>query len=160
MSDEQRRADAVRMWEKGYRYQMRQEVEAAIDAYRSSISLYPTAEAHTFLGWALSWKGDVDAAIDECKRAIEVDPEFGNPYNDIGAYLIELNKPEEAIAWLERAKRATRYDPRHFPYLNLGRVFTKLGQVTRAIREYEAALDLAPHDTFAKDALDKLRQLN
>jgi hypothetical protein len=33
--------------------------------------------------------GLTDDAITECHHAIEVDPDFGNPYNDIGAYLIE-----------------------------------------------------------------------
>ena len=51
---------------------------------------YPTAEAYTFLGWTYHFQGRIEDAIAECKRAIEVDPEFGNPYNDIGAYLIEL----------------------------------------------------------------------
>ena len=36
--------------------------------------------------------GQLDEAIEECHRAIRTDPDFGNPYNDIGAYLIELNR--------------------------------------------------------------------
>jgi len=56
----------------------------------------------------------VDEAIAECKRAIEVDPEFGNPYNDIGSYLIALGRHDEAIPWLEQAIVAPRYDPRHY----------------------------------------------
>jgi hypothetical protein len=36
-------------------------------------------------------------------RAIQVDPDFGNPYNDIGAYLINLGRHDEAMAWLEQA---------------------------------------------------------
>ena len=62
---------------------MRQELPEAIRLYRESLAVFPTAEAHTFLGWALSWQGDVDGAIRECERAIVVDPDFGNPYNDI-----------------------------------------------------------------------------
>ena len=33
--------------------------------------------------------GKLDEAIEECYKAIDRDPDFGNPYNDIGAYLIE-----------------------------------------------------------------------
>ena len=51
-----------------------------------------------------SFQGRPDDAIAECKIAIAVDPDFGNPYNDIGAYLIELGREEEAVTWLERAK--------------------------------------------------------
>ena len=31
-------------------------------------------------------------------------PTFGNPYNDIGAYLIAKGELDEAIEWLEKAK--------------------------------------------------------
>ena len=65
------------------------------------------------------------------ETAIAVDPAFGNPYNDIGAYLIELGREAEAITWLERAKRAARYEPRHYPYFNLARVYVKATQGAR-----------------------------
>jgi Flp pilus assembly protein TadD len=41
-----------------------------------------------------------EEAIAECHRAIEIDPDFGNPYNDIGAYLIERGDLRGAIPWL------------------------------------------------------------
>jgi Tfp pilus assembly protein PilF len=153
-------AEALKLWQQGAERQMQQDLHGAIELYRQSLAVCPTAEAHTFLGWALSWQGDVDAAIAECKTAIEVDPDFGNPYNDIGAYLIELGKLEDAIPWLERAKSAPRYDPRHFPYLNLGRIYQKQGKVMRAITELEAALEIAPGDPVANEVLSKLRRLN
>ncbi|NIO09761.1 MAG: tetratricopeptide repeat protein, partial [Deltaproteobacteria bacterium] len=46
---------------------------------------FPTAEAYTFLGWTYSFMGQLNEAIEECQRAITLDPDFGNPYNDIGA---------------------------------------------------------------------------
>jgi Tfp pilus assembly protein PilF len=154
------RAEAIRLWEEAQSFQQRRDLPEAIRLYRESLAIHRTAEAHTFLGWALSWQGDVDGAIAECKRAIAVDPEFGNPYNDIGAYLIEKGELEAAIPWLERAKKAKRYDPRHYPHLNLGRIYTKTGKVTRAIVEFERALELHPGDTVATEALAALRALN
>src|SRR5260370_24422601 len=95
--------------------------DQAVELYQSSPELHPTAEAHTFLGWTYHFQGRVDEAIAECKRAIELDPEFGTPYNDIGAYLIELGRFEEAIPWLERATEAPHYEPPHLPHSNLRR---------------------------------------
>jgi len=40
-----------------------------------------------------------------CKLAIGLDPDFGNPYNDIGAYLIELGQFDEAIPCCSRPDR-------------------------------------------------------
>ena len=160
MPDPNPHARAVELWEQGCALQMRRRLDDAIECYRQSIEVCPTGEAHTFLGWALGWRGDVGAAITECERAIGVDPDFGNPYNDIGAYLIELGRLDEAIPWLERAKAAKRYDPRHFPHLNLGRIYAAQGKPTRAIAEFERAAELRPDDPTAAQMLCKLRQLN
>jgi Tfp pilus assembly protein PilF len=153
-------SEAIRLWEEGSRRQMKDDVDGAIDLYRRSIAILPTAEAHTFLGWAMSFKGDIEGAIAECRRAIEIDPDFGNPYNDIGAYLVELGRPTEAIPWLEQAKTAKRYAPRHFPYVNLARIYASRGQATKAILELEQALTIEPGDPVSAGMLDKLRALN
>ena len=83
-----------------------EELNTAVSLYSQSIETFPTAEAYTFRGWAYQSFGRIDDAIEECKRAIQVDPDFGNPYNDIGAYLMAKGKLDEAIEWLEKAKRA------------------------------------------------------
>lgn len=160
MIDEAARAEALRLWEKGAELQMRRELEEAMRCYRESLALCPTAEAHTFLGWALSWKGDIDGALEHCKRAIDVDPDFGNPYNDIGAYLIQKGDLGGAIPWLERAKLAPRYEARHFPYVNLARVYSAQAKPSAAIRELEQALMIEPGDPAAEALLAKLRTLN
>jgi tetratricopeptide (TPR) repeat protein len=66
--------------------------EQAVELYRASIAARPTAEAHTYLGWSLGQLGRFEEAIAECRAAIAIDPGFGNPYNDIGAYLMALGK--------------------------------------------------------------------
>ena len=132
-----------RAWEvlqDAYQAQMEGDYDRAVELYQSSLDLYPTAEAHTFLGWTYHFQGRLDDAISECKRAIEIDPEFGNPYNDIGAYLIEKNRFDEAIPWLERAVEAARYEPRHFPHYNLGRAYLGKEMYAKAIDCFQQAL--------------------
>src|ERR1700735_4063424 len=92
---------AWKLLQQAYRAQMHGDYDQAVQLYTKSLEIFPTAEAHTFLGWTYHFQGKVDEAIAECKRAIEVDPEFGNPYNDIGSYLIALGRFDEAIPWLE-----------------------------------------------------------
>lgn len=147
----------MELWQEAYRLQMAGDLERAIAIYRESIQVCPTAEAHTFLGWTLSFQGRLEEATQECLRAIEIDPEFGNPYNDIGVYLMQQDRLEEAIPWLERAKRAPRYEPRHFPFMNLGRVYLKQRRWWEALREFEGAVRLAPKDAAAAKALHSLR---
>jgi Tfp pilus assembly protein PilF len=135
---------------------MRGDLDEAIVHYRRSIELCPTAEAHTFLGWAYSNQGQYSEAIRECKIAIQVDPEFGNPYNDIGAYLIELGRHDEAIPWLRKAMEAKRYEPRHYPHMNLGRVYVKQGKVHEAVGELKRALEIEPNYVSARRELHRL----
>jgi Tfp pilus assembly protein PilF len=140
----------------GYEAQMSGRLDEAVEHYRASIAVHPTAEAHTFLGWAYSHAGHHEDAIAECKIAIAVDPDFGNPYNDIGAYLIALGREEEAIAWLERAKTAPRYEPRHYPYFNLARVHMRKHRIQEAITELRGALAIEPGYTLARHELHRL----
>ena len=137
---EQRLARAVRFLQKAYEKQKSGDLNEAVRLYKASIEERPTAEAHTYLGWTYSFMGKYDEAIEQCKIAITVDPEFGNPYNDIGSYLIQKGQLDQAIPWLEMAKKAPRYEPRHFPYLNLYRAYSKLGELDKAQRELQQAL--------------------
>jgi tetratricopeptide (TPR) repeat protein len=147
---------ATELWREAYRHQMDGDLDSAIDYYQRSILIFPTAEAHTFLGWTYSFQSRLDEATAECLRAIEIDPEFGNPYNDIGVYLMQQDKFDEAIPWLEKAKQAKRYEPRQFPFMNLGRIYLKQGRWWAALREFDGAVRAAPDDPSARKALHHL----
>jgi Tfp pilus assembly protein PilF len=154
-----RKTQAQQCFEEAFDAQMDGDYDRAVEMYQKSIGLHPTAEAHTFLGWTYHMQGKVQQAIDECKLAIEVDPNFGNPYNDIGAYLIGLERYDEAIPWLEQAITAKRYDPRHFPYFNLGRVYLAKGLLNRARELFRKSLEIEPRYTLARQALENLRRM-
>ncbi|HTF57147.1 MAG TPA: tetratricopeptide repeat protein [Planctomycetota bacterium] len=153
MSGEERAED---LFKEAYAAQVAGRLAEAAELYRRSIEILPTAEAHTFLGWTLSFMGRYAEAIAECRKAIEVDPDFGNPYNDIGAYLIELGRHDEAIPWLRRAMKAPRYDPRHYPHVNLSRIYVHRHEYDRAIRELERAVALDPGAEYARRELARL----
>ncbi len=148
---------ATKLWQGAHRYQMGGELDRAIELYRHSIEVYPTAEAHTFLGWTMSFQGRLEEATRECLSAIELDPDFGNPYNDIGVYLMHQGKLDEAIPWLEKAKKARRYEPRQFPFMNLGHIYLKHGRWWDALREFEGAVRAAPEDIQSHKMLHGLR---
>jgi tetratricopeptide (TPR) repeat protein len=139
------------------KHQMAREFDQAIRLYKESIAIYPTADAHTYLGWAYSFQGRLNEAIAQCEIAIELDPEFGNPYNDIGVYLMQQQRLDDAIPWLERAKSATRYEPRHFPYINLGRVYLNKGMIQKALEEFGGALKINPDDHELAQLVEELK---
>ena len=152
---------AWQLLKEAYQYQMGEDYDMAVKLYQRSIDLHPTAEAHTFLGWTYHFQGKMDEAIAECKKAIRTDPDFGNPYNDIGAYLIQQGDYEGAFPWLERAIQSRRYDSYHFPHYNLGRVYVAQELFDNARKCFEKALKLCPAYAPAQEALDDLkRRLN
>lgn len=158
MGDKENIEKAKQIFREAYHRQSEGELDAAVRLYRESIHCHPTAEAYTFLGWAYSFQGRYEDAIEECKKAIETDPAFGNPYNDIGAYLINLGQLDEAIPWLEKAVTAPRYESYHYPHCNLGRVYMAKGMLKKALEEFEKALTIEPNYLFARQAVEAIHQ--
>jgi tetratricopeptide (TPR) repeat protein len=157
MSDADPRQTAAEFFQQGYEQQMAGDYRQAIELYTRSIEAFPTAEAYTFRGWTYSFLGDYDRAIAECLLAIKVDAEFGNPYNDIGAYLIEQEKWDEAIPWFEKAIAAKRYEARCYPHFNLGRVYEHMHNWEKAKECYGAAYAMDQRYVAALAALRRLR---
>ena len=149
---------AYLFFEQGYLLHASGEYEKAVRSFSESIDLYPTAEAYTFRGWSLSMLGRLEEAIAECKVAIELDPDYGNPYNDIGVYLIDLGQPDEAIPWLKKAMRAKRYCCYEYPHFNLGRVLVMKGRVSEAKQSFKRSLSYDPDYSPARMALEFIRE--
>jgi Tfp pilus assembly protein PilF len=70
---------------------------------------------------------------------------------------MQQEKLDEAISWFEQAKKAPRYEPRHFPYLNLGRLKAARGEIEEAMLEFEGALAENPGDPIALKFLETLK---
>ena len=147
--------------EEGNRCHQDGDIDGAIESYRKSIELNPTADAHTYLGWMYSFQGRLEDSIEQCRIAIELDPDFGNPYNDIGVYLMQLERLDEAEPWFRQAVQAPRYEPRQFPHLNLGRIHLARKEYGKALDEFRRALHHAPDDPTAVAAFrDLVGRLN
>src|SRR3989454_960984 len=105
---------------------------------------------------AHAWEGRVTGHYDQHFRDIVVDPSFGNPYNDIGAYLIEMNRLDDAIPWLERAIAAPRYCCYFYAHTNLARVYLQKGMREKARKSLRAALRVNPDYQPAQELLRRI----
>lgn len=151
------REQALKLFQRAYECQQVGDLDGAVRLYQASLAATPTAEAHTFLGWVYSMQRRYDEAIVECKRAIAVDPSFGNPYNDIGAYLVELGQEDEAVAWFRQAMQAPRYEAPHFPHVNLARIHERRGELLEALAELTRALEKMPQHPPVVTAIRRLQ---
>lgn len=157
MRENEKYSEAYELIKKGYQYQRRGRISAAIRTYRKSLKILPTAEAHTFLGWAFSLQGRYDKAIEECYRAIDLDEEYGNPYNDLGYYFTIYKKYDEALEWLAKAINAPRYEERHLAYYNLGKIYELKGDWFKAVGYYYQSFQINPSFIEGSDATLRLQ---
>jgi tetratricopeptide (TPR) repeat protein len=151
--------EAKELFQQAYEAQLAQNYQAAIELYKRSIETYPTAEAHTFLGWVYSFQNRYDDAIAECLEAIRIDETLGNPYNDIGSYLLAKGDSYGCVRWFKRALFAPRYDSYAFPHFNLGRVYEMRRKYLDAARHYSLALAEQPGFGEATAALRRMQAL-
>lgn len=134
------------------------EYEKAATLFQRSLDIQPTAQGYTYLAWSLSYLGKLDQALALAKKAIELDPNFGNPYNDVGAYLIEKGEYDQAIPYLKQAMKAPNYCCYFFPHFNLGRIYLFKGQYSGALAEFEEALKLEPNYLPALLAIEYVKK--
>jgi tetratricopeptide (TPR) repeat protein len=151
------RFKARQLFHEAYEAQLAHDYERAIELYKRSIETHPTAEAHTFLGWVYSFEERYDEAIAECLEAIRVDETLGNPYNDIGSYLLAKGDTYGSVRWFRRALLAPRYESYAFPHFNLGRVYESRRKFLEATKHYGLALKEKPDFTEAAISLRRMQ---
>jgi tetratricopeptide (TPR) repeat protein len=97
---------------------------------------------------------DFEHAIKHFNRALEIDPEFPEAYNQraLAQYLLE--RYEESI---EDCRRTIERMPLHFGALSgMGHCHAHLGQMRPAIECYRQALAIHPHLDCLKEAIPEL----
>ena len=149
-------AEASRLFRMAQALQIEGDVDRALILYEKSLRLHATAEAHANLGWAKSTRGLLDDAVAHCKKAIALDPDFPNAWNDIGAYLVDMSEPDEALFYLKRATRMANNPAPCFPQYNLYRAYLDLGDRMRAIAHLNEALAADSEFAPAVEALAEM----
>lgn len=117
--------------------------------FQQAVEIEPSAEGLTLLAWMLSMEGDIEHALHLCLQAIDLDPNYGNAYNDVGSYLVELERLDEAIPYFEKAKQAKNEETPTFPYMNLARLYLRDENFEKACEEYRGLIQLDPNNTEA-----------
>ena len=102
---------------------------------------------------------ELEQAVEDCKKAIELDPEAYYAYNNLGCALLKLRRVEEA---LEPLKQVIRMEPDkdHLPYLNLAECYELLGEYEKAMDAYKQVLRLRPKMIHIKKEIARLHVKN
>lgn len=150
---------ATEYFDTAYKLHKGGKLENAVIAYRASIRIYPTAKAYSNLGIIYSLQGKYDQAIEECKKAVELDPQYGESYYQIGSCLVSLCREADAIYWFEKAIEVNKEEVNYSAYYKLGKIYEKKGDWQKALRHFNKAITIDGDFEPAQNAIIKLSTL-
>ena len=128
-------------------------------AYESEETLWTDALAknpncwvgYNNLGEALLQKGQVDEAIPEFQKALEIYPSLDVAINNLASAFLKIGKLDQAMVQYQKALENNANDPT--AHNNLGIVLFQKGRVDEAITQYQKALELNPSYDLAHNGL-------
>jgi len=103
------------------------------------------------LGLVFSGRGQLDEAIRQFQRCLEILPGYDYAEGNLGDALLDEGKADEAI---EHYQKALEIDPRNSKFhCNLASALMKKGEVEGAIEQCQMALEINPNDALAHNNL-------
>jgi tetratricopeptide (TPR) repeat protein len=101
------------------------------------------------LGLVLFQKGQVDEAIYQYQKALEIKSDLAEAHSNLGNALLQRGQVDEAIA---EYQKALGIDPNYAKaHYNLGVALAQAGRLDEAIAEYQKALEINPNYADAYD---------
>jgi tetratricopeptide (TPR) repeat protein len=103
------------------------------------------------LGKALLQKGQVDEAMAQFQKALEINPNYDQAQNNLGNAFFKKGQADEAITQYQKALET---DPNYVDaHYNLGNALFQKGQVDEAIEQYQKALKIDANYAVAHNSL-------
>ncbi len=125
----------------GYAYLKNGQLNEAFIEFQKSIESNPSnKEALYYLGLISTKFNKYDDAISYYNRAISVDPRYSDAKNSLGVAYAELGKWDEAIKQFKDALSNPIYRTPAQAYSNIGYVYYKKGEYSKAEESLEEAL--------------------
>ena len=106
---------------------------------------------HYNLGNALFQKGDVDEAITQYQKALQINPDYMEAHYNLGCALIQKGRMDEAIIQYQKALQINP-DNAEVHY-NLGCALLQKGRMDEAITQYQKVLQIEPDNAEAQNKL-------
>ena len=102
--------------------------------------------AHNNLGLVLAERGELEEAIKEFRRAVEIDPAFVEAQSNLGYFLARQGSSQEAIVHLHRALEV---EPGFVNAHNtLGNILADRGALDEAVEHFRKALQTNPQSAM------------
>lgn len=116
----------------------------------------PDANHQVCRGTRALGRGDTEHAIEHFSRAIELDPQFAEAYNQRAIANFLLERFEDCVG---DCRKAVELMPFHFGALaGLGHCHAHDGRLVPALKCYEKALAINPHLDDVRQTVNELRE--
>jgi tetratricopeptide (TPR) repeat protein/serine/threonine protein kinase len=115
----------------------------ALRYYSMTVAIRPRSNrTHLAVAWLLKEKGATDEAIAEYNKAIELNPNYAQPWNERGVAYLELHQYESALV---NFNKLVDLDPKlSAAWNNRGSTYNSLHQYEKALADLNKAIDLDP----------------
>lgn len=129
---------------------------AAQKVARDMAAAFPNEPfVYNILGYACGMVGDQKAAIEAFKWAIKLNPNFVEAMSNYGSYLVQIDRPSDALPVLQKAiSKKPDYAEAHH---NLGVAYFAMGQSDAALQHYDLALKYTPKYANALNSRGSLK---
>lgn len=102
----------------------------------------PPAVAHLKRAMAFEDEGDLDAAINEAQKAMELDPDSTRAIRELGCFYFKKKEFKEAEQWLLKAAEMNYLDVIAFHYL--GELYLNQEDIDKAEHYFGKAMQISP----------------
>jgi len=124
----------------------------AIKLAKKAIEIEDSSGPHRVLAYTYVLFRKHDKAIEEARKAIEMEPNSADAHNDLGHVLFQSDMAQEAVSVLKKAIRLNPYPPSMY-FHNLAWAYHSLGKYDKAIHSAKKAIQVNPKDIVAHRAL-------
>jgi len=121
--------------------------------WRQTVLASPDSpRSHNNMGDVYSNEGNIEGAIREFSKSIELKPDYADAYHNLATTYYRQGNIKEAV---KIYKEAVSLNPELFEsHFNLGIIYLDAGQADSAIKELQKAAELRPQDANTRQVLE------
>ncbi|AXR60836.1 hypothetical protein [Leptospira mayottensis] len=113
-------------------------------------------EAYFFLGLLENQRGNSAKGLTHFYQSVELNPNYGNPCNEIGIILLRAGKEIEAVYWLKKSLRCELNDAPHISLYNLATLYKIWNRPERSLQYLHRAILIKPDFEEARKLKEEL----
>lgn len=137
------------LWSRGLIELQAERPSAALELFQQAVDADPSdMQGRYYRAVARARMGDREGAIADLRAVVAAEPEFGEAALDLGVTLVEEQRYDEAVPWLEQAQRSPELATRASLFLGIAQL--RANQLEAAKGSFARVVDDPTHGMTAR----------